>query len=143
MSIMAFDEMWTYLDVRRGERRKDLWIWTAVVKERDGVRWQMYEVGGKDESEFSRLLDRLPGADRYETAAYPMYWGLPQDKHVIDKGGAVNRNESLHSKLRSKLNGLARRAMGYTKRVKMLKHLMAIAPEECLNQSIKSMNTAR
>ena len=36
-SIMAFDEMWTYLWVRRGERRKYLWIWTAVVEE---VRWR-------------------------------------------------------------------------------------------------------
>ncbi len=65
-SIVAFDEMWTYLWGRRGERRKDLWIWTAVVEERDGVRWRMYEVGDRDLSAFSRLLDRLPGADRYE-----------------------------------------------------------------------------
>ena len=72
-SIVAFDEMWTYLGIRRGKGRKDLWIWTAVVEERDGVRWRMYEVGGKDLSAFSRLLDRLPGADRYETDAYPVY----------------------------------------------------------------------
>ena len=70
---MAFDEMWTYLGIRRGERRQDLWIWTAVVEERDGLRWRMYEVGGRDESAFSRLLDRLPGADRYETDAYGVY----------------------------------------------------------------------
>ena len=38
--------MWTYLGIRRGERRQDLWIWTAVVEERDGLRWRMYEVGG-------------------------------------------------------------------------------------------------
>ena len=30
-SIVAFDEMWTYFGIRRGERRQDLWIWTAVV----------------------------------------------------------------------------------------------------------------
>ena len=72
-SIVAFDEMWTYLGVRRGERRQDLWIWTAVVEERDGVRWRMYEVGDRDLSAFSRLLDRLPGADRYETDAYGVY----------------------------------------------------------------------
>ena len=55
-SIVAFDEMWTYLGVRRGERRKDLWIWTAVVDEWDGIRQQMYEIGGNDESAFSRLF---------------------------------------------------------------------------------------
>ena len=46
-SIVAFDEMWTYLEIRRGERRQDLWIWTSVVEERDGIRWRMYEVGGQ------------------------------------------------------------------------------------------------
>ena len=54
--------MWTYLEVRRGKGRKDLWMWTAVVEERDGVRWRMYEAGGSDLSAFSRLLGRLPGA---------------------------------------------------------------------------------
>ncbi len=88
--------MWTYLGVRRGERRKDLWIWTAVVEERDGVRWRMYEVGGRDVSAFSRLLDRLPGADKYEADAYPVYEWLPRDMHVVGKGGAVNWNEGLH-----------------------------------------------
>ena len=137
-SIVAFDEMWTYLGVRRGERRQDLWIWTAVVvvEERDGLRWRMYEVGGRDESAFSRLLDRLPGADRYETDAYRVYEWLPRDWHVIGKGGAVNWNESLHSKLRSK------RTKGYTKSVGMLKRLLEIALEERLNQSIKPIGAA-
>ena len=75
----------------RGERRKDLWIWTVVVEERDGVRWWMYEMGGRDESAFSRLLDRLLDADRYEMVAYPVYEWLIRDRHVIGKGGAVNR----------------------------------------------------
>ena len=141
-SIVAFDEMWTYLGIRRGERRRDLWIWTAVVEERDGVRWRMYEVGGRDLSAFSRLLDRLPGADRYETDAYPVYEWLPRDRHVIGKGGAVNWNEGLHSKLRSNLNRLARRTKGYTKSVEMLKHLLATVFEECMNQSFKSISTA-
>ena len=33
VSIMAFDEIWTYLGIRRGERRQDLWIWIAVVED--------------------------------------------------------------------------------------------------------------
>ena len=55
----------------------------------------MYEVCGRDESAFSRLLDRLPRADMYETDAYPVYEWLPRDRHMIGKGGAVNRNERL------------------------------------------------
>ena len=41
------------------------------------------------------------------------------------------------SNLRSKLNRLARIAKGYTKSVEMLKHPLAIALEECLNQPLK------
>ncbi len=138
----AFYEMWAYLGVRRGERRKDLWIWTAVVKEPNGVRWRMYEVGRKGESALSRLLGRLPGADRYETGAYPVYEWLPRGRRAIGTGGAVNRNEGLHSKLRSKLNRLVRRTKGYTKSVERLKHLLAIVFDERLNQSIKPINPA-
>ena len=61
---------------------------------------------------------------------------------MIGKGGAVNRNEGLHSKLRSKLNRLVRRTKGYTKSVEMLKHLLVIALDECLNQAIKSISDA-
>ena len=140
---MTFDEMWTYLGIRRGERRQDLWIWTAAVEERDGFRWRIYEVGGRDESAFSRLLEQLPDADRYATDAYGVRQWLPRDRHAIGKGGAVNWNEGLHSKLRSKLNRLVRRTKGYTKSVEMLNHLLAIALEDCLNQSLKPINTAR
>ncbi len=71
-----------------------------------------------------------------------MYEWLPRDRHVIGKGGAVNWNEGLHSKLRSKLNRLARSAKGYTKSVDMLKHPLAIVFEGRLNQSLKSISTA-
>ena len=43
-----------------GEKRADLWVWTAVVEERDGSRWMDFEVGGRDEATFLHLLDRLP-----------------------------------------------------------------------------------
>ena len=101
----------------------------------------MCQIGGRDLSAFSRLLDRLPGAERYETAAYPVYEWLPRDRHAIGTGGAVNRMRE-RSKLSSKLNRLARRAKGYTKSVEMLKHLLATALEERLNQSLKSISAA-
>ena len=54
----------------------------------------------------------------------------------------MNWNEGLHSKLRSKLNRLVRRTKGYTKSVEMLKHLLAIVFDECMNQSFKSISAA-
>ena len=100
------------------------------MEERDSVRWQMYEMGGRrDELAFSHLLNRLPGTDMYETDAYPMYEGMPRDRHIVGQGGAVNWNDGLRSKLRSKLNMLVRSTKDYTKSAEMLKHPLAIAFE--------------
>ena len=125
-STIAFDEMWTYLGARVGEKLNDLWVWTAVVEERDGSRWMDFEAGGRDEATFLRLLERLPDAERYETDAYGVYGALPVNKHVVGKYGAVNWNEGLHSMLRGKLNRLVRRTKGYTKSVDMLVNLLAL-----------------
>ena len=57
-----------------------------MVEDRDGVHWRLYEVGGRDVAAFSRLLDRLPGADMYETDAYLVYEWLPRDRHIVGKG---------------------------------------------------------
>ena len=57
------------MGARKEEKRNALWVWTAVVEERDGSRWMDFEVGGGDESTFLRLLERLPDAERCETDA--------------------------------------------------------------------------
>ena len=57
------------------------------MEERDGSRWMNFEVRGRDESTFMRLLERLPDAERYETDAYGVYGALPVNKHVV--GGAA------------------------------------------------------
>ena len=51
----------------------------------------------------------------------------PLNKHKVGKGGAVNRNEGLHSALRGKLNRLARRTKGYSKTDGMLPLSLALA----------------
>ena len=63
-----------YLGTRRKEKRNSVWVWTAVVEERDGSRWMDFEVGGCDEAALLRLLERLPNTERYETDAYGVYW---------------------------------------------------------------------
>ena len=61
-STIALDEMWTYVGARVGEKRNDLWIWTAVAEDALGNRWKRFEVGDRSESTLLRLLDRLPDA---------------------------------------------------------------------------------
>ena len=117
---ISFDEMWTYVGVRRGPRRRSVWIWTAVMEERDGSRWMDFEVGERGRDTFMRLCRRLPDADRYRSDEYEVYNWLPPDRHVSGKGSEVNRNEGLHSVLRGKLNRLARRTKGYSKSVDAL-----------------------
>ena len=126
-AVISFDEMWTYLKVRSGENRNSVFIWTAVVEESDGTRWADYEVGGRDAETLMRLCRRLPDADLYRSDDYSVYAScLPSARHVAGKGGAVNRNEGLHSKLRGKLNRLVRRTKGYSKSLSMLTMSLAI-----------------
>ena len=97
-----------------------------MVEGHDVSRWIDFEVGGRDEAAFLRLLERLPDAERRETDAYGVYGTLPVNKHVVGKYGAVNWNEGLNSMLHGKLNWLVRPTKGYTKSVDMLVNLLAL-----------------
>ena len=138
--VVSYDEMWTYSQVRVGEKREDVWIWSAVVEERNGFRWVDFEVGGRDEATFLRLFERLPDAQVYRSDAYRVYGWLPRNRHKVGKGSEVNRNEGLHSVWRGKLNRLMRRTKGYTKSIEMLVYSLALV---CWRQWLKSIITTR
>ena len=124
--VISLDEMWTYVGVRRGKRRREVWVWTAVVEEGDGRRWVDFEVGDRSEATFLKLYDRLPEAQRYVSDGYRVYEWLPHNRHVAGKGLEANRNEGLHSVLRDKLNRLHRRTKGYSKSVTLLRDSIAL-----------------
>ena len=124
--VISFDEMWTYVGSRRRGKRNSVWIWTAVVERADGGVWYDYEVGDRSEETFLRLYERLPEAEVYRSDEYKVYGWLPVNRHRVGKGSEVNRNEGLHSVLRSKLNRLVRATKGYTKSVEMLISSLAI-----------------
>lgn len=124
--VISFDEMWSYVGARRKGKRREVWIWTAVVEERDGSRWVDFEVGDRSEETFLRLYGRLPEAGLYRSDAYQVYDWLPADRHEVGKGGAVNRNEGLHSRLRDRINRLHRKTKGYSKSVAMLSDSIAL-----------------
>ncbi len=96
------------------------------MEERDGSRWIDFEVGGRDESTFMRLLERMSDAALRDIRLRSVCGTLPVNKHVVRKYGAVNWNDGLHSMLRSKLNRLARRTKGCAKSVDMLVNLLAL-----------------
>ena len=116
---------------RRGDKRQDLWLWTAVIQEPDGRRWADFEVGDRSEAPLQRRFARLPEAELYRSAAYAVYgsW-LPPGNHVVGKGGAVNWNEGLPSWLRSKLNRLMRDTQRYAKSAPMLVYSAALPVED-------------
>ncbi len=113
------------MGAKRKEKRNSVWVWTVVVEELYGSGWMDFEMGGRDEATFLRLLERLPDAEHYETDAYGVYGALPVNKHVVGKYGAVNWNEGLHSMLRGKLNRLVRLTKGCAKSVETLGNLLA------------------
>ena len=96
------------------------------VEEENGRRWVDFQVGDRTEATYLRLYERLPEAEQYHTDAYRVYNWLPNDQHVIGKGGAVNRNEGLHSVLRDKLSRPIRRTKGYRKSATMLRGSIAL-----------------
>ena len=75
-------------EVRRGEKRANCWIGTAVVRETDGRRWVDFEVGDRSAAPFLRLYERLPEVGLYRSDAYSVYLGwFPPDRHAVGKGG--------------------------------------------------------
>lgn len=118
--------MWTYVGARRRGKRREAWIWTAVVAEVNGQRWGCFAVGNRSEAAFLRLLEQLPAAERYRSDHYRVYDFLPRNRHVAGKGSEVNRNEGVHSQLRDRLRRLQRKTKGYTKSVALLRDSVAL-----------------
>ena len=97
-----------------------------MVEEGDGRRWADFEVGDRSGETFLRLYGRLPEAELYRSDHYQVYEWRPRKRHAAGKGGAVNRNEGLHSRLRDRLKRLQRKTKGYTKSVAMLRDSIAL-----------------
>ena len=72
-------------------------------EDQDGSRRADFEVGDRSETAFLRLYEGLPEAERYCSDGYEVYGWLPSDRHEVGKGGPVNWNEGLHSRLPHRL----------------------------------------
>ena len=71
----------------------------------NGRRWTDFEVGNRGRHTLARLYRRLPDAELYRSDWLKVYGSvLSAARHVVGIGGAVNRNEGLHSFLRGKAN---------------------------------------
>ncbi|QGA69230.1 hypothetical protein GFS33_11450 [Sulfolobus sp. E11-6] len=70
----VFDEFWTYLRVRHGKRREDLWVGLP-----DGIPF--YESGDRDYKTFRFLLNWLPRSGINYTDHYCVYQVL--DKRAV------------------------------------------------------------
>lgn len=126
VKAIALDEMWTYKEARKEPKRDSVWIWTAVIEEKDQPRRVFFEVGDRSEETFLRLASRLPLSEAYYSDGYEVYRWLPRDVHHVGKGGPVNWNEGVHSILRDRLCRLRRRTKGYTKKIWWLRASLAM-----------------
>ena len=104
-----------------------------MIEEADGRRWVDFEVGNRSAATLLRLYERLPEAAQYRSDDYKVYGWLPRNRHLAGKGGAVNRNEGIHSALRDRLRRLQRRTKGYNKSLAMLRDSIALV---CLRQGL-------
>ena len=62
--LISFDKMWTYLGARQRDKRRECWIWTAVVEEWGRPAVVDFEVGDRSEAAFLKLYGRLPEAEQ-------------------------------------------------------------------------------
>ena len=86
----------------RGPGRQIVWIWTAVIEWFDGSQSFDFVIGDRQKQTFHKLM-ALPLAETYHTDEYPVYREFSRRDRVIGKGGKVNRNEAIHSRLRESL----------------------------------------
>ena len=92
--MIAYAEIWTYQQARRGDQRPDLCLGTAVVAEPDGRRGADFEVVDRSANTFQKLYARRPEADLYRSDAYAVYGSWPPPgRYVAGKSGAMNWNE--------------------------------------------------
>ena len=46
-TVISFDEMWSSIGARRGEKRRGCCVWTSLVEEPDRRKWVDFEVGDR------------------------------------------------------------------------------------------------
>ena len=63
--------MRTYQRARCGKKRREVWLWAAVIKLPDGRRSVDFEAGDRSGETFLRLYERLPEA--YYSDDYGVY----------------------------------------------------------------------
>ena len=65
-------EIWSCLGAPHGEKCRECWVWTVVVKPDGGISVD-FEIGDHSKGTFFLLYERLPEMERYRTDAYPVY----------------------------------------------------------------------
>ena len=49
---IIFDEMWSFIKVRKGKNRHSIWIWNLVAVTNNGAKYNMFAVGNRDKKLF-------------------------------------------------------------------------------------------
>jgi len=116
--VTVFDESWTYLRVRHGPKRENLWIWNALA---DGLPF--FTTGDRDYKTFSFLLNSLPKSEVNYTDDYSVYQVL--DNHVASKKYTYTV-ESYNSYCRAHLARLARDTRAVNRSQRMVDYSLAL-----------------
>ena len=72
------------------------------------------------------ILMEMPQAEEYETDGYKVYKDRIKGKHIVKKGGKVNRNEAFHSVIRSYIASLKRKTKAFMRDIFYLKLILSL-----------------
>jgi IS1 family transposase len=119
---ISIDEMLGYV----GRKNNKVWIWTIIVEIENGEIERYIYVGDRSEEILDEILMEMPEAEEYETDGYDVYRKLIKGRHIVRKGGRVNRNEGFHSVIRSYIASLRRKTKAFMRNIYYLKLVLSL-----------------
>jgi IS1 family transposase len=95
-------------------------------RDKDGKIERYIYVGDRSEEILDEILIEMPDAEEYETDGYEVYKKLIKGRHIVRKGGRVNRNEGFHSVIRSYVASLKRKTKVFMRNIYYLKLVLSL-----------------
>jgi insertion element IS1 protein InsB len=127
LNKVSFDEMWTYVKYRKGEKRTSIWIWTAILHVKN-KKFKLFFVGDRDVESLKSFISKMPKFNRSFSDDWTAYHTLfkHSKSHKFGKGNETNLNESLHSNIRHYLARFKRNTLSYSKSTEMISLSLAL-----------------
>jgi len=125
---ISFDELWTFVNHRKGKKRNSKWVWSAVCQVGVNIKKEFFILGDRSENTLRKFVEKLPKCLKSFSDDFKAYQSFFEDdeNHTVGKNGFTNQNENLNTRMRHYLARLKRQSLSYSKSEEMLELSLAI-----------------